>query len=89
MESIDSKETYEYGTRKDLASEKEETKYNNLTKWYKKWLTLMMLQKKTWKNIIQTSQKFLIVFDDMIADMLSKISLVILSSKFSLFLLHN
>ena len=36
MESIDSKETYVYGTRKDLASEKEETKYNNLTKWYKK-----------------------------------------------------
>ena len=30
MESIDSKETYVYGTRKDLASEKEETKYNNL-----------------------------------------------------------
>ena len=36
MESIGSKETYVYGTRKDLASEKEETKYNNLTKWYKK-----------------------------------------------------
>ena len=36
MESIDSKETYVYGTRKDLASEKEETKCNNLTKWYKK-----------------------------------------------------
>ena len=36
MESIDSKETYVYGTRKDLASEKEETKYNNLIKRYKK-----------------------------------------------------
>ena len=33
MQSIDSKETYAYGTRKDLVSEKEETKFNNVIKW--------------------------------------------------------
>ena len=39
MQSIDLIETYAYGMRKDLVSEKEEQ--------YKKWLTLMTLQKKT------------------------------------------
>ena len=33
MQSIDSKETYAYGTRKDLVSEKEKTKFNNVIKW--------------------------------------------------------
>ena len=28
-------------------NEKEDTKCNNKIKWYKKWLTLMMLEKKT------------------------------------------
>ena len=47
MQSNDSIETYAYGMSKDLVSEKEEIKCNNITKQYKKWLTLMMLQKKT------------------------------------------
>ena len=34
MKSIDSIETYAYGRRKDLASEKEEIKYNNIIKRY-------------------------------------------------------
>ena len=47
MESFDSIETCAYGMSKDLVSEKEEIKCNNIIKRYKKWLTLMMLQKKT------------------------------------------
>ena len=47
MLSIDSIETYAYGMRKDLVSEKEEIKCKNIVKRYKKWLTVMMLQKKT------------------------------------------
>ena len=47
MESIDSIETYAYGMSKDLASEKEETNYVDIIKQYKKWLTLIILQKKT------------------------------------------
>ena len=43
MQSIDSNETYAY----DLVSEKEEIKCNNIIKRNKKYLTLMMLQKKT------------------------------------------
>ena len=35
MQSIDSIETYAYGTNKDLVSEKEETKCNNIIKQYK------------------------------------------------------
>ena len=53
MQSIDSIETYAYGTSKDLVSEKEEMKCSNIIiKRYKKWLTLMMLLKKTnWSEI--------------------------------------
>ena len=36
------KETHAYGLSKDLVSEKEEIKCNNIIKRYKKWLTLMM-----------------------------------------------
>ena len=36
------KETHAYGISKDLASEKEKIKCNNIIKQYKKWLTLMM-----------------------------------------------
>ena len=36
MQSIDSIETYTYGTSKDLVSEKEEIKYNNTIKRCKK-----------------------------------------------------
>ena len=43
MQSFDSIETYAYGMSKDLVSEKEEIKCSNIIKWYKKWLTLMML----------------------------------------------
>ena len=43
MQSIDSIETYAYGTTIDLVSEKEEIKCNDIIKRYKKWLTLMML----------------------------------------------
>ena len=46
MESIDSIETDAYGTRTGLVREKEEIKSNSIIKWYKKWLTSMMLQKK-------------------------------------------
>ena len=35
MQSIDSIETYAYGTRKDLGSEKEVIKCNNIVKQYK------------------------------------------------------
>ena len=47
MQSIDSIETYAYETSKYVVIEKEEIKCNNIIKRYKKWLTLMMLQKKT------------------------------------------
>ena len=40
-------ETYTYGTSSDLVKEKGEIKCNNIIKWYTKWLTLMILQKKT------------------------------------------
>ena len=43
MQLVDSIETYAYGTSKDLVSEKEEIKCNNIIKRYKKLLTLMML----------------------------------------------
>ena len=47
MQSFDSIETYIYGMSKDLVKEKKEIKCNNITKRYKKWLTFMMLQRKT------------------------------------------
>ena len=46
-QSVDLIETYAYGTRKDLLSEREEIKCNIIMKRCKKWLTLMMLWKKT------------------------------------------
>ena len=36
IQSIDSIETYEYGTSKDLVSKREEIKCNNIRKQYKK-----------------------------------------------------
>ena len=47
MQSIDSIETYTYGMRKDLVSKIGEIKCKNIVKRYKKWLALLMLQKKT------------------------------------------
>ena len=46
MESIDSIETSTHETSKDLVSNKEEIKCNNIIKKYKKLLTLMILSKK-------------------------------------------
>ena len=43
IQSVDSIETYEYGTSKDLVSNKEEIKCDNIIKRCKKWLTLIML----------------------------------------------
>ena len=43
MQSIESIETYEYGTSKDIVSEKEYIKCNNIIKQYKKRVYLMML----------------------------------------------
>ena len=43
MELINSIETYPYGTTKDLVSEIEEIKCNNIIKRHKKSLPLMML----------------------------------------------
>ena len=43
LQSIDSIETYAYGTSKNLVSEKEEIKCNDIIKQNKKWLTLLML----------------------------------------------
>ena len=40
---IDLIEIYEYRTSKYLVNDKEEIKCNNIIKWHKKWLTLMML----------------------------------------------
>ena len=42
MQSIDLIETYAYGTNKDLVSEKEDIKFNNIIKQYKKLLTLIL-----------------------------------------------
>ena len=61
IESIDSIEPYPYGTSKDLVSEREDIKCNDMIKLYKKCLTLMMLQKKVQKNIIQIGHKLLII----------------------------
>ena len=55
---------YIYRPSKDLVSEKEEIKCNIKIKRYKKWLTLMMLHKKTKKNIIQVGYKFLIIHSE-------------------------
>ena len=44
MQSIDSIETYAYGKSKDLVSDIEEIKCNNVITQYQKRLTLMMSQ---------------------------------------------
>ena len=46
MQSLDSIETYVYGTSQDLVSGKKEVKCNSIIKQYKKWLTLIILQVK-------------------------------------------
>ena len=50
MQSIDSVKTNAYGMSKDLVNEKEKINCINIIKQYKKWLTLMMLQKKIKKT---------------------------------------
>ena len=47
MQSSDLVERYASGTRKDLISEKEKAKCNNIIKRYKKWLPWIILLKKT------------------------------------------
>ena len=47
MQSIDSIKTFAYVTSKDLVSEMEEIKCNNIIKRYKKLLAWMILRKKT------------------------------------------
>ena len=61
IQFIDSIETCAYGASKDLVSEKEEIKCYDIIKQYKQWLRLMMLQKKTWINIIQIDHKSQII----------------------------
>ena len=63
MQSNDLIETYMdvYGRSKDLVSEKEGIECNNMVKQYKKWWTLMVLQRKTNNNIIQIGHQFLII----------------------------
>ena len=46
MQSIDSIETYAYGTSKDLVSEKEEIKCNNIIERYKKMIELECYERK-------------------------------------------
>ena len=47
MQSIDSIETYAYGTNKDLVCREEEIKCSNIIKQNQNCLTLIKLQKKT------------------------------------------
>ena len=54
MQSIDYIEAYVYRISKDLVSDKEEIKCNNIRKRYKKW-------KKKQKNIIKIDQTFLTI----------------------------
>ena len=56
MQSIDTIETYAYGTSIGIVC-------NNIIKLYKKLLTLIILHKKTYKreSIIQIDHKFLII----------------------------
>ena len=44
---MDSVETYACGMSEGLVRKKEEIKCNNIIEYYKKWLILMKLQKKT------------------------------------------
>ena len=46
MRSINSIETYAYGTSKDLVSEKEEIKCNNIIKPYNEWLIWWCCKRK-------------------------------------------
>ena len=46
MQSIDSAETYAYGMNKDLVCKKEKNKCNNIIGQYKKFLTLIILQRR-------------------------------------------
>ena len=77
IQSIDSIENYEYRTSKDSICKKENTKCNNMMKQCKIWLTLMMLQKKTGKTIIQMSRKFLITHTENWRFWIWKIKLII------------
>ena len=49
MQSIDSVETYVYGTSKYPVSEKEEIKCNNIKEWYKKMINFDDVVKENMK----------------------------------------
>ena len=59
IQSVDSIETYGYGISKNLISEKEEIKCNNIRKRIKKNDALMMLLKMKQNSITSIGQKFL------------------------------
>ena len=67
IQPIDLIDTYSYGTSKDLECKKQKIKCNNIIKQYKKWLTLMILQKKTnehntnWLQIPDNLYRLLII----------------------------
>ena len=52
IKSIDSAETYTYRTKEEIIQRKEESNCDNVIKRYQKWLTMTMLQMKTWTNMI-------------------------------------
>ena len=61
MQPIDLIETYAYGRNKNQVSKQGEIKCNNIIKGYNKWLTLMMLQRKTSKKIIRIDHPYRIL----------------------------
>ena len=54
-------QTYAYGQSKYLLSEKQEIKWSNIIKRYKKMITFDDVIKEKKKNIIHTGYKFLII----------------------------
>ena len=46
IQSIDSVETYAYGTNKEIIDRKKEMKCNSIIKQYQNWLTMTILQRK-------------------------------------------
>ena len=51
IQSIDSVETYAYGTNKEIIDRKKEMKCNSIIKQYQNWLTMTILQRKQTKMI--------------------------------------
>ena len=51
IQSIDSVETYAYGTNREIIDRKKEMKCNSIIKQYQNWLTMTILQRKQTKMI--------------------------------------